>query len=105
MSVTDYSKTASSNTTIDSTDISEGCSPAGINNAIRSVMKDIAEVVDGTTAMTSPELTAVTVGGVATISNTTAPTDTPSGGGYLFVESGALKYKGSSGTVTTIASA
>ena len=32
-----------------------------------------------------------------------APSDTPSGGGYLFVENGALKYKGSSGTVTTIA--
>lgn len=30
---------------------------------------------------------------------------TPSGGGYLYVESGALKYKGSSGTVTTIAAA
>jgi hypothetical protein len=29
--------------------------------------------------------------------------DTPSGGGYLYVEDGALKYKGSSGTVTTIA--
>lgn len=34
---------------------------------------------------------------------TTAPTGTPSGGGVLYVESGALKYKGSSGTVTTIA--
>lgn len=34
-----------------------------------------------------------------------APGDTPSGGGYLFVESGALKFKGSSGTVTTIAAA
>lgn len=35
--------------------------------------------------------------------NGTAPAGTPSGGGYLYVESGALKYKGSSGTVTTIA--
>jgi len=34
-----------------------------------------------------------------------APSDTPSGGGYFFVESGALKFKGSSGTVTTIAPA
>lgn len=30
---------------------------------------------------------------------------TPSGGGVLYVESGALKYKGSSGTVTTLANA
>ena len=36
---------------------------------------------------------------------TSAPTTTPSNGGVLYVESGALKYRGSSGTVTTIASA
>jgi hypothetical protein len=34
-----------------------------------------------------------------------APGSNPSGGGYLFVEAGALKYRGSSGTVTTIAAA
>jgi len=34
-----------------------------------------------------------------------APSGTPTGGGYLYVESGALKFKGSSGTVTTIADA
>jgi len=33
------------------------------------------------------------------------PTTNPSGGGVLYVEAGALKYKGSSGTVTTIAAA
>jgi hypothetical protein len=36
---------------------------------------------------------------------TTAPTTNPLGGGILYVESGALKYRGSSGTVTTIANA
>lgn len=36
---------------------------------------------------------------------TTAPVATPTGGGYLYVEAGALKFKGSSGTVTTIANA
>ena len=39
------------------------------------------------------------------IANRTAVPGTPSGGGFLYVESGALKYKGSSGTVTTIAAA
>lgn len=34
-----------------------------------------------------------------------APTSNPSGGGILYVEAGALKYRGSSGTVTTIANA
>lgn len=37
------------------------------------------------------------------IVNGTAPTDTPTGGGYLYVEGGSLKFKGSSDTVTTIA--
>lgn len=36
---------------------------------------------------------------------TTAPTGNPTGGGYLYVEAGALKYRGSSGTITTIAPA
>ncbi len=33
---------------------------------------------------------------------TTAPTSNPTGGGLLYCESGALKYRGSSGTVTTL---
>jgi hypothetical protein len=36
---------------------------------------------------------------------TTAPASNPTGGGVLYVEAGALKYRGSSGTVTTIANA
>jgi len=44
--------------------------------------------------------------GVLGIANaTTVPTSNPSGGGILYVESGALKFRGSSGTVTTIANA
>jgi hypothetical protein len=39
------------------------------------------------------------------LANATVPTANPSGGGVLYVESGALKYRGSSGTVTTIANA
>ena len=34
-----------------------------------------------------------------------APSSNPTGGGILYVEAGALKYRGSSGTVTTIANA
>ncbi len=36
---------------------------------------------------------------------TTAPTSNPSSGGILYTESGALKYRGSAGTVSTIAPA
>lgn len=42
--------------------------------------------------------------GVLAMANaSTLPTGTPSGGGVLYVDAGALKFKGSSGTVTTIA--
>lgn len=44
--------------------------------------------------------------GVIFIANdNTDPTTNPTGGGILYVSAGALKYRGSSGTVTTIASA
>jgi hypothetical protein len=43
--------------------------------------------------------------GVIGIANGTAPTTSPGGMGQLYVEGGALKYRGSSGTVTTIANA
>jgi hypothetical protein len=36
---------------------------------------------------------------------TTVPTTNPTGGGILYVEAGALKYRGSSGTVTTLGAA
>jgi hypothetical protein len=39
------------------------------------------------------------------LANATAPTTSPAGMGQLYVEGGALKYRGSSGTVTTIAAA
>jgi hypothetical protein len=44
--------------------------------------------------------------GVVGITNaTTVPTSNPSGGGILYVEAGALKYRGSSGTITTLGAA
>jgi hypothetical protein len=39
------------------------------------------------------------------MANATAPTTSPAGMGQLYVEGGALKFRGSSGTVTTIAPA
>jgi hypothetical protein len=44
--------------------------------------------------------------GVVAIANAgTVPSTNPTGGGVLYVEAGALKYRGSSGTITTIANA
>lgn len=42
------------------------------------------------------------VKGVFIAQATTVPTGNPAGGGYLYVESGALKYRGTSGTITTL---
>jgi len=42
---------------------------------------------------------------VFAIANGTAPTTSPAGIGQLYVEAGALKFRGSSGTITTIAAA
>lgn len=39
------------------------------------------------------------------IVNGTAPTTSPAGMGQLYVEAGALKYRGSGGTITTVAAA
>jgi len=39
------------------------------------------------------------------LANATAPSTSPAGIGQLYVESGALKFRGSSGTITTIAAA
>ncbi len=44
--------------------------------------------------------------GILFVSNAFAlPTANPTGGGYLYVDTGALKYRGSSGTITMIAAA
>jgi hypothetical protein len=52
-------------------------------------------------------MTAIATSSAKTIhlANATVPTANPTGGGVLYVESGALKYRGSSGTVTTLGNA
>jgi hypothetical protein len=62
-SITDYSNTAASNTDIQSVDIDEGCLPSGINNAIREIMADLADVNDGTVSLTSPAFAAASLTG------------------------------------------
>jgi hypothetical protein len=45
------------------------------------------------------------VGGAYIRNAGTVPTGNPSGGGFLYCEGGALKYRGSSGTITTLGAA
>jgi hypothetical protein len=70
------------------------------NNAIRIHM-------DATTGNVcfNTTLSGTTAANVLVIANGTAPTTSPAGVGQLYVEAGALKFRGSSGTVTTIANA
>jgi hypothetical protein len=53
----------------------------------------------------SVDLVAIDSVGNVTIANTGAAPSTPSSGGVLYVEAGALKYRGSSGTITTLGAA
>ena len=73
---------------------------ADFTNGNVYVGRDSGNLLVGTT--TAKEL--ITNNGRMFLANQTAPS-TPTGGGVMYVEGGALKYKGSSGTVTTIAPA
>ena len=59
--IADYSATAASNTDIQSVNIDEGCAPSGINNAIRELMADLADMNAGTTVLTSPSASVLTL--------------------------------------------
>ena len=61
--IRDYSATAASNTVVDGADISEGCSPAGINDAIRGVMADLKDVSTGAVALESPAMDSASLTG------------------------------------------
>ena len=68
--IRDYSATAASNTTVDGADISEGCSPAGINNAIRGVMADLKDVSTGAVSLESPAADSLSLSGALTTTST-----------------------------------
>jgi len=82
-SITDYSKTASLNTDIQSVDIDEGCLPSGINNAIRELMTDLAEMNDGTVTLTSPAAGSINITGNITVGGTVDGRDVATDGSKL----------------------
>lgn len=77
MAVTDYSTTAGNNSTISGVNIAEGCSPAGINNAIRQMMADVRAFYDATPLIAgAPTVSGNwTVSGAWTITGSTAYND------------------------------
>lgn len=66
--ISEYSSTAADNTDISNINIAEGCSPANVNNAIRSLMAQIKDLQAGTSGDTIP----VTAGGTGAANATTA---------------------------------
>ncbi len=58
MAVSDYSSTPASNTAISGIDVSENCAPAGMNDAFRQLMADIADWYAGRLADGSQPLDA-----------------------------------------------
>ena len=64
LSWNDYSTTAASNTDINSINIDENCPAANLNNALREMMKQTADVVAGTTALSSVNITGGSIAGI-----------------------------------------
>lgn len=79
--VSEYDVTPSSNSDMAGIDISEGCSPAGINDAIRAGMSHLKKMDNGTDAMTSPVFTTATMSG-GSINSTTVGATTASTGAF-----------------------
>ena len=68
--ISEYSATPADNTDISNINIAEGCSPANLNNAIRSLMAQIKDLQAGTSGDTIP----LTAGGTGATSASTART-------------------------------
>ena len=73
--VSEYSATPASNTDISNINIAEGCSPANVNNAIRSLMAQLKDQQDGTGGDNFVVGGNLSVTGTSTLTgNVTAPT-------------------------------
>jgi hypothetical protein len=68
--ISEYSATPADNTDISNINIAEGCSPANVNNAIRSLMSQIKDLQAGTSGDTIP----LTAGGTGSTTASAART-------------------------------
>jgi hypothetical protein len=68
--ISEYSATSANNTDISNINIAEGCSPANVNNAIRTVMAQLKDLQAGTSGDTIP----VTAGGTGSATASDART-------------------------------
>jgi hypothetical protein len=68
--ISEYSATPADNTDISNINIAEGCSPANVNNAIRSLMAQIKDLQAGTSGDTIPITAGGTGSGTASAART-----------------------------------
>lgn len=61
-SIRDFDSSSGNNTDIQSVNVAEGCPPSGINNAIRELMADLADVNSGAVALQTPAADGLTIG-------------------------------------------
>ena len=110
--ISEYSATSADNTDISNINIAEGCSPANVNNAIRTLMAQIKDLQAGTSGDTIP----VTAGGTGQTTaslaiNALVPSQTGNSGkalvtngtsvswGAAFVSGMIMLWSGSSATI------
>jgi hypothetical protein len=101
--ISEFSSTAADNTDITNINIAEGCSPANVNNAIRSLMSVLKNFEDGSSG------DSVVVGGNLSVNGTTtlvgtaiAPTPSPSDNSTKIATTAFVQTK--VGTLGTMAS-
>jgi hypothetical protein len=77
--ISEYSATSANNTDISNINIAEGCSPANLNNAVRTLMAQLKDQQDGTSGDPFTVGGNLTVTGTSTLTgNVTAPTQSSS---------------------------
>ena len=85
--------------------ITEAAVKLGVNRVTLSRVVSGASGISADMAYRLAQAFGTSAEKVLAIANGTAPSTSPTGVGQLYVESGALKYRGASGTVSTIAPA
>jgi hypothetical protein len=101
--VSEYSATAADNTDISNINIAEGCSPANVNNAIRSLMAQLKDMQAGTAGDSFVVGGNLSVTGTSTLTgNVTAPTQTSTDNSTKVATTAFVTTKvGTLGTIAT----
>ena len=101
--ISEYSSTAADNTDISNINIAEGCSPANVNNAIRSLMAQLKDQQAGTSSDNFTVGGNLSVTGTSTLTgNVTAPTQSSSDNSTKVATTAFVTAKvGTLGTIAT----